>query len=472
MTRMPFTRRLSGWIALAVASAFVLSQLLFQSTLAALGGNRMTVMAGTVTAASVAAGWLLVAFQGAWSALWWAMMMALLVFWQCQVFSDLTGYPTNYNIILSFAPMFAFPLFANPALRLNRLMGITFVAALAYCLIYVAANGYFVSAWERAREASFALKGPAGAAPMAPVVRVLPGDGARPPRVFLATMFSTFALFYALTQARETRRYLRWLTLAAIPAAAVFMAQSRTYSAILFLIAILYALRITGRGQRIALALVVLASLLILILGVAVPSWNPFGAFADDSSGAARARAYRVITRIITDHFVTGIGIAPSAKAQQAFIGEPGVFWSDLGVIGIWYTFGLAGLAVYCVQAMIVVVGVERPQFVSRPEQETLFLSGMVVGLTAWLTPDIWAGANGVLLSITMGMLLRPMRQPGREIAIWFGAHRVLFGDFGLRYRLRQAWRRVRSLWRGSSRGGAPPRSGLRRLLRHNNKSG
>ena len=127
-------------------------------------------------------------------------------------------------------------------------------------------------------------------------------------------------------------------------------------------------------------------------------------------------------------------------------------------MIGIWYTFGLTGLIVYCVQAMIVVVGVERPQFMSRPEQETLFLSGMVVGLTAWLTPDIWTGANGVLLSITMGMLLRPMRRPGREIAIWFGAHRVLFGDFGLRYRLRQAWRRFRSAWRGSSRRGAPTR--------------
>lgn len=420
--------RLSSTLAFGLAFAFIASQLLVQSTFSELGGHALTRLSVVVSTLAVAGGVILALAQGQLLAMAVLLGFGLLLVIQCYVFASVTGLPANFNALFSFLNVIAFPLFSLRGLNLNRLFLLTFIASMAYCLIYVVKYDDFVASAEAATATLFKMKGSAAALVEVPGVRVLVGDTARGTRVFLAAGFSTFAFFYALVR-MLTERKLRWLLCLVCVGGAIVMSLSRAYMAILLVVSAAHLFRLTGRPQRLIFAALFLVAATFIVSGVPVERWNPLGLTSGDMSGAVRSRAYDVIRNFVNDHYLLGVGIAPDPQAQAALVGTPSVFWPDLGTLGVWYTFGLLGLLVYCAEMVIITIGPSRPPELSVTNHRVLLLCGIVVGLYACLSPDAWGGSNGVIAAIIIGILTRQARPLPRVAAFWFGVERMLFGS-------------------------------------------
>ncbi len=412
------TGRLFAALTMAVALAFLTAQLLLVSTLAGLGGPAVPQMLFLVSIAAIATGALMALYEGQLLCVVAAGVIVALLVIQSYVFSWLTGAPVNLSVLLSYANMAAFPIFSLRTLKLDRVFAFLFVICLAYAAVYVAGYDHFVATAQAALDRAKLTKGDFGLALKSGGVRVLPDDSSRGLRVLLAGTFTSFAYFYALARLRAGRGW-RWLMPMLLTGAAMFLSRSRTYIAVMALLTLAHLLRLSNRPQRVMAAGVFLAGTLVVLSGVAFQDLDPLGLLASDSSGAVRARAYRIIADLVAQNFVTGVGIAPSPEAAYRLVALPSVYWADLGVLGVWYTFGLFGLLLYCTQVVVVMVGYRLPAEMDAANQQTLLLSGLLIGLTAVLSPDIWGGGGGVISAIAIGLLLRQPTPP-KTTPLWY----------------------------------------------------
>lgn len=424
-----FTGRLYSLLWLSVAIVFIVTQVLIQSTFAALAGRAGPLFLA-LSALSVMIGIGLAILRGQWLSATVALLLAGLIIGQMFTFSALTGYAVNFNVLFSYVNMIAFPLFSVAENRLRTALFALFLVSLIYCLIYIGAYDWFVATAAAADQQRWANPSMASTVPEG--VRVLPGDGGREPRVYLAGTFATFVFFYSIVRMR-LRRQLRWLPFAIVGLTAMVMANSRTYLLTIVIVATMYLIYLSRRETRVVLAAVFVCMAMFVVSGVPFDSWNPFAITAGDASGAARWRAYSYIRNYVAESPLLGIGIAPSGEAQTTLIGVPGVYWSDLGALGVWYTFGVFGLIAFCTQIVIAVVGIRRPDNLPVVDHVVLLLCCMVMGMSAALSPDAWGGANGVLMAIMMGLICHQDRPLLRRKPIWIGDREVVSGPLSRR---------------------------------------
>ncbi len=421
MARSAPLKRVEAWLSFVLASVFILCQTLVQTTLAGLWGPGVAsaCMAGSLLAIVGAVA--ITVIQGQLLPLVAFVATAFLLIFQCYLFGNYTGAPVKPNILFSYLTMLAFPLFAVRGLPLNRVFLFLFAVSLIYCAVYVLRYEQFIESYRVAAAAARRLT-PRGAIVVDSGVRVLPGDAARDLRVYLAGAFTTFALFYSLVRLR-TRFQLRWLLSLALAGAAIGMSMSRTYTGVVLLVTVAYLVRLTHRPHRFAFAGLFLAMALVIVSGMAIETWNPFALMASDDSAAVRARAYDVLCHLLRDRFVLGIGIPSNTAVVSDVIGLPSVFPADLGTLGVWFTFGLLGLFLFCAEVVLMMIGPSRPADLSVENHRTLVLSGLVAGLGSWLSPDIWGGSSGIVAGITLGLVIR-QRTRTFDPALWFGGER------------------------------------------------
>lgn len=307
---------------------------------------------------------------------------------QVAIFSSTARFPLNFNILFSYVPMLALPIFANRHLPLPAILKLLFRISIGYCLVY-------------------ALLGQslAGMASDAGSVRVLTADGGRGARVVLAGAFCAFAYFYALTRLRATGGLI-WIGLLAIAGAAAILSQGRTFILQIAIVTVMYLLGISAQARWLAVA-AFLGVVLISVAGVIFPDLNPFTLFASDASGAARARGFSVIRGLVDEHFFFGVGIAPDTRSQSLFIGQPYLYWDDLGPLGVWYTFGFAGLLLFVWHVLVLIAG--PPERVGLPgaDRDGLALTGLLLGLGSLVSPGIWLGSGTMVIAIVFGLRVR-----------------------------------------------------------------
>lgn len=403
------------FVAVANALIFIISQVLIQSTFANLGGSALYPMLFASTLICIGVGIVLAVIEGQIICILSVVTIATLLILQAYIFSAISGFPVSLNMLASFSNMLAFVIFCNSRINIRAVFVTTFWIAIIYSMVYVLFYDRFVAAAFDADQQRWANE--AIASSVAPVVRVLVDDGVRGARVFLAAGFTTFALFYALVQLK-TQRSLLWIFPLALVVWAVVLSMSRANMVVLLLTSGVYLLSVYGRRTRVLLASAFVVMALTMIVGVFI-DWNPLAATSSDPSGAARARAYGFVVQHIRSHPITGIGVAPSTTAEERFLGEAGVFPSDLGVLGVWYVFGLYGLLLYCIQTVVTMSGIRRPPDMDERDHTILMLAASAIGLPAWFSPDTWGGSGGVVMAIAFGLFLRRLSPETRDRPIW-----------------------------------------------------
>ncbi len=411
-----------GWmplLSLGIAALFLVCQVMIQSTFTGLFPPAVTQLCIAGSFGALLAGAAIAFAQGQLLAVGAFAVVMMVLFVQCHVFAAITGGGVSLNILGSYLTMAAFPLFTIRTLPLNRYFQIFFAVSIIYCAIYALRYDHFVDIYKVAAAEARRLK-PSGAITVSGGVRVLPGDAVRDVRVYLAGTFATFALFYCLVNLRG-RFALRWIAGLGIAVAAIVLSASRVYIAILTVVTLAYWLRLTHREHRVLFAALFVILAIVIVLGVPFSGLNPFSIAAGDDSGAIRARAYEIISRLVSQHFILGVGIAPNSAAQTEMIGLPSVFPADLGTLGVWFTFGLIGLIVYIVEVVLVMIGPARQPDLSPIHHKVLVLSGVTAGLGSWMSPDIWGGATGLIAAITMGLIMRNGLPQRIRYVFWLG---------------------------------------------------
>lgn len=367
-------------IDLLLAVAYCLAHLVFFSTFANAIVPGLDRIALVVMALAVFAAIALAARRGHWAPVVLAAGVLVLIGWQLLVFSRLAETPVNWNAGLSYLPIAGFILFFNARRDIVPLIEFLAGLAIAYCAAYA-----LLAAW------AIGTQG----------VRILGGDS-RGPRLMLANGYVALALFYCLVHIRFARNWWVWLAGLAAVALAQVEAQSRTFSAIVILIAGLALLGVPGERTRWTLAMIFTLLTAAVLAGAALPGWSVFQFMAWDPSGAARVTGYDALQPLRAQHPLTGIGLPPGREAFDLLVGEPYVYWEDLGAFGVWTAFGVAGLLAFLAIAYRCLFGVAT----SDPYRQAVSLAALAAAFFGVVSPSLWSGSSSVVANIVVALWL------------------------------------------------------------------
>ncbi|MFD1940794.1 hypothetical protein [Paradevosia shaoguanensis] len=372
---------------LFLAGAYVVAHLAYFSTLTNAivpGLDRLALLLMTLAIAGGVA-------RALWLGEWLAALLAIaaigLVAAQLAIFAQLSDRPINWNAGLPYLSLAGFVLFVNAWKQRTAMLALLIGAAFAYCAIYVALAGMV------------AASGVLGGA------LVLAGDD-RGPRLVLANGYAALAFFAALVRCRQGPVDWRWLGLLIVVLATFALAQSRAFSAVAALVAVLYLLGLTGGIMRWLLAIAFTVAIGGILFGAAVPTWNPFDLVAIDLSGAARANGYGALQPLLANHPLTGIGLPTDRAAFDAFVGRPFVYWEDLGPFGIWAAFGAIGLIAYLLIAYRCIL--------AEPDEgrfsQILSLAALTIALYSVISPALWSGSASIVANLVLACWLTQRR--------------------------------------------------------------
>ncbi|MDB5894516.1 MAG: hypothetical protein JWQ88_2047 [Rhodoferax sp.] len=301
---------------------------------------------------------------------------------------------------------------ASSLLRVDIQIGtfFQFIWSMGFVVFYVVARAggadrlvrilvFYASAYA-ALYALLALANLAGALPGG-----LPGmtlsDPERGDRLYNYSAATAFAWFAWLSQARRQARPFYWAMLA-VCGLAVVLTLSRVYMASVLLMSLLY---LSGLGYRSISAICVIGFVLGTtqnMAGLLDESWNPYRAFAGDSSGNYRIMEYAVARDYILDHPVVGFGMAPNPAIAAILLNDENFAAGDLGPTGVWFDWGLAGLLLFLAGTAVAF----RPRIARcRPHGAALFLTGCLLGLNGCVAPLIFTG-GATLFSVLLALRL------------------------------------------------------------------
>lgn len=313
----------------------------------------------------------------------------LLIVMQLNVFADLAGVAVKLNAGFQFfwaLTFIAFFLAIKDGHGRYLANALLFYASL-YAVIYTALALAF----------NFGLVG-------ADALGILVADDAeRGQRLFSYTIASGYAWFGWLYRLRE-RRSWGALIMLAISGLAIYLALSRvvTVCLVLMTIAALRGYTLNSIG-KVCLAVLLIVSA-ISIYGVFDTRWNPFGLLTSDTSGAFRMWEYEVARDLLREHFVLGIGIAPGVEEAWQFVQQDFFAPSDLGVLGIWFDLGLAGLFCFLAGSFIACrPGVKMETSLGAP----LVLTGCLMTAYGCIAPVIFYPAGVTYFAILLGFWLQ-----------------------------------------------------------------
>ncbi len=370
-----------------LALTFIIPQLLFQSHLAAFLGSGFVRLCLGLSALAIVIGAFTVFVSGRLGIFALFIFMTALLVGQMYVFQMQTYAPLNWNALLQYLPVLAFAIFCTKGLQFELFFRVLFWCSLAYSLVYVLLYDQLISASLAAEDG---------------LVPVLVSDGTRPSRLFLASGFPAFVLFYSLPRVFQ-KGGLPWAISALIGLMAVVSAQTRLFLVLLIFVSLLYLVGAASRFFRKVLAFIFVVVALYSVAGVLFPGAGLFNALAFDASGAARLRSASVLQFVLEQRWFQGIGIAPD-RAMQVYVmgGDPYMYWEDLGPLGIWYTFGLVGLVAYIWHAVICILGAQPNEVLSKPDSHALTLLGIASGVYSILAPGIWVGGSTFVLGLIL----------------------------------------------------------------------
>lgn len=235
-------------------------------------------------------------------------------------------------------------------------------------------------------------------------------DAERGQRLFSYTIASGYAWFGWLYRLRE-RRSWGALIMLAISGLAIYLALSRvvTVCLVLMTLAVLRGYTLNSIGKVCLAALLTISA--INLYGVFDARWNPFSLMTSDTSGAFRMWEYEIARDLLREQFVLGVGIAPTAEDAWQFVKQDFFAPSDLGVLGIWFDLGLAGLFFFLAGSFIACrPGIRLEPALSAP----LVLVGCLMTAYGCIAPVIFYPAGVTYFAVLLGFWLqRPTDDQG-----------------------------------------------------------
>ncbi|MEI9851645.1 MAG: hypothetical protein WDN24_13265 [Sphingomonas sp.] len=242
-------------------------------------------------------------------------------------------------------------------------------------------------------------------------------DVGRGDRLFLASAPIIFGLAYCLTHFSKKNMALYAVPLMVF-VATLIVSNSRTVTALTLLFAVAYFLvrniRLIAWGGFAGYAIGVLLSIMIMFR----PELNPFRQF-DESSAYVRVMALEYVRSVIDHYWITGAGISFGEAAYSPLTGNRYFYPSDIGMVGILYIYGIAGLLFYILLSLTGCFSYHPLRKLGyRPlVGEVMSLTGVILA-TYSLQAPLYNGQSGDLLAALYG-------------AIALRAYRVDFGIAG-----------------------------------------
>jgi hypothetical protein len=129
-----------------------------------------------------------------------------------------------------------------------------------------------------------------------------------------------------------------------------FFAQSRVISLIVVMVfGTFYLTRKIGAMGAISFGIFFAALLASLV--ITFSTINPFNDMASDLSGWARYKEIDYVQRTVHNYWISGAGVAAGESAYAPMTRVKFFYPADIGLIGQYFTFGIAGLFLYTAQA-------------------------------------------------------------------------------------------------------------------------
>lgn len=317
-----------------------------------------------------------------------ATILAALVAAQIN-FGLKSHFETNLNAIFAYFPLVTFVLFMRQEAPIDRTLTLLFWISAAYVAIYALAFPFLLST---AIEQGVQVSGLQ--------------DVERGARLAFAPGFAAFVFFYAWRR-RSLNPLLR-IAIMILPIVAILLSKYRTFLAIFLLIALFQGLRLMNPLTRLVLFGITLAGYLLILSGLFIPDWEPFGYFADDNSGFARLLQYRHILPFLKSYWLEGVGVSSSTLVFETYMRVPttfAVYPTDLGPVGVLLVFGLPGLLVYFLMTYLMIVPAIPPPVTAA--RQALQLTCIVLGVQGIISPSFMMEGNALFFALLVSLWIQ-----------------------------------------------------------------
>jgi len=341
----------------------------------------------------------LILMQGAYRALLIAPLVVLGFTLAMLRFSEVSGTEFNPRALSQFVGLFAIFVtyrFTSQG-KTPQLVKVIFWYAIGYAFIYLLLNAAL----------KFGIYHPRGTH-QAIVLK----DFSRRPRLLLANGIVSFGVAMIMARLRHHLN-MKNMLIAGLFALTIFASLSRTYTAVVLLVGLCYFITRNARVPGWICFAILVSISFVLIAGLYFPTYNPF-IHPGDASSYVRAEEYEIARQYILRWPILGIGF-PSLgpRGYKEFLAVDVFAASDLGAVGIWMTFGLAGLVMFLVSALICTFSYrERYDQVTR---DTLALTGAMMTGYAVIAPSMWYNEATLFLALLIGERLYALNIGGAK---------------------------------------------------------
>lgn len=333
-----------------------------------------------------------------WRGFGWApfLLILLLALLLCQmvVFSSIADVPVNWNAGFQFCWLFTFIIFflAIEDGHGEYLGKTLFLYASIYIFVYVVM--------------SLLLR--LGLLPVTAFPGMVLDDAERGHRLFNYGIASAYAWF-GWTQRFRIMRSTKSLVMLGVSGLAIYFSFSRVISIAIILLTLIYLSGVNLRSiGRFAFLLFALVSA-VIIFGVFDTDWNPFIYFSRDSSGSFRLQEYELARALLRLHPSLGIGIPPNAEEAWDLIQQDYFAASDLGLMGVWFDWGLAGVLLFVAGSYVSC----SPRVICASEWNApLVLTGCLMAVYGCIAPVIFYPAGVTYFAVLAGFFLANCRMP------------------------------------------------------------
>lgn len=226
-------------------------------------------------------------------------------------------------------------------------------------------------------------------------------DIERGERLFNYTGAAAFAWFIYLYRFKTTFQTKSFVYLM-ICGASIYLTQSRVFILFVILVSMLYVLNLsTSTMRRMILSVIFIVSI-PTFYAVFDTNFNPYSWFSSDTSGFARSLEYDTARQLIREHWFFGVGIAPGSEELEAVTGSKTFAAGDLGAFGIWYDWGLIGLALFGIASWICCMPIKGMGTDTWP----LFLTGCLIAGYGCSAPIVFYPAGATFFAVLLGLWL------------------------------------------------------------------
>lgn len=176
-------------------------------------------------------------------------------------------------------------------------------------------------------------------------------DVERGTRIFMHSAAASYVAMYSTAKLQEKFR-LQYIVTWGLACGALYLSFSRGLVLCVGSIFILYIIIRRIKFVQYFSFITYLLVAVYLSIGVFEPSFNPYLISQSDTSAVARSYEFQVVVPYIREYPIFGIGLPDAQPGLTHYLGMPEVNPEDLGIIGIWLTFGLVGVAIVGIVAI------------------------------------------------------------------------------------------------------------------------